>query len=70
MTTATRYPTRCPSCNGVVHHTHRCPGATPDPPTPKPAEFWQWVQQARAEAAGDAQTIDPLTLPLEDATNE
>lgn len=62
---ATRWITRCPSCGDVVHHNHRCRGA--EPPCPRPADFWDLVEQARAEAraAEDAQTIEPLTLPLE-----
>ncbi len=63
-----RWITRCPTCGDVVHHNHRCPGApAADLPCPPPENFWDLVEQARREhlAAADAQTIEPLTLPLE-----
>lgn len=65
--TTTRWQTRCPTCGDPVHNNHRCRGAVPDPPCPKPSDFWDLVEQARREhqAAADAQTIEPLTLPLE-----
>jgi len=63
--------TRCPSCNDVVRHNHKCTGAPFDPPTPFDREqFDRWVEEAKAEARGmaatDAQTIEPLTLPIEE----
>ena len=60
------WPTTCPTCRGTVHHNHRCPGAPPtERPCPPPPNLRDLVAQARAEAARDAQTTHPLTLPLE-----
>lgn len=61
-----RWQTHCPTCSNPVHNNHRCPGAVPDPPAPRPADFWDLVEQARLEhQATQAPTPEPLTLPLE-----
>lgn len=59
------FVTRCPTCDGVVHHNHRCPGARPDPPVPfDRQEFDRIRAAARAEVRAQHAAGEQLVLEV------
>lgn len=56
--------THCPICGVRVYATHDCTKARPV--TPKPSDFWDQVEAAKAahQRQKEQERVEPLELPI------